>query len=125
MGSKMTSEGPINKFLNKCALSSFVSIEPHQSALDMPQKGVWIKPNLKKANFFGVACINLSIYVIHLIQKRLSSELLYCALCIVHCTLLHTKTATHYILKQNRTFDIVPWLIHKCRCLIVGTCNAI
>ena len=26
--------------------------------------------------------------------------------CIVHCTFLHTKTATHCILKQNRTFDI-------------------
>ena len=33
---------------------------------------------------------------IHLIKKRLSSELLHCALCIVHCALLHTQTATHH-----------------------------
>ena len=52
---------------------------------------------------FVCVCIYIYIYIymymcmyIHLILNRLSSELLHCALCIVHCALLHTQTAKHH-----------------------------
>ena len=35
--------------------------------------------------FADVGSMKVNIFYIHLIQKRLSSELLHCALCIAHC----------------------------------------
>ena len=49
----------------------------------------------------------------------------------VHCALLHTQTAKHHGCNelvhccmprpQSILFILLPWLIHECRCLIVGT----
>ena len=51
---------------------------------------------------------------IHLIQKRLSSELLHCALQIFACQ-------DHKALWST----LLPWLTHECRCLTVDTYDAI
>ena len=61
---------------------------------------------------------------IHLVQKRLSSELLHCAL--LRSTM--DVTNLYIVAYQDRKAicsTLLPWLIHECRCLIVGTCNAI
>ena len=70
---------------------------------------------------------------LHLIQKRLSSELLHCALHNNYCCIPRPQstmdvTNLYIVACQDRKAffsTLLPWLIHECRCIIVGTCSAI